>query len=939
MRIWKCMLICSLLYLLTLPVESYTYPEGYTNYIILNLSIMPEIIEYGGKASGFIYLTDVNGKPVLAEDDVRIQLSHSSDIVSIPDEVVIKANDFYTVFEIETKGIGEANITAVSNSTLIHQQNITKSLKIVEANIQYSQENVEDIRVEIESLTGNFIMLTDSELPLLIVIKDSYGRYIPAPHDLQIKLSYSTELITLEYNPYIPKGSSYMIAKVTSYNLSGIAYLTAKIDIDGKEVVTSTSISITSDRASRLEIYVMPPIIGKGFMPIDILIITTDSNGVPVPADRDIIVKVTSSSPSLSKLDENSALSKYIIRKGEYSISIREYGMFTSTGRVSISVSASGMVGTSATLDVVEPLMDNNKKIKERVLKLFMPENIAERGIITGVYQSYAVEYDEDDCPLLQDITIQEGMHVGMVDISSIVDECKNEGYIVHNIDLLDKGGLYPISNVSINRAYVTISNTLVDVVANNVVNNMYGVITIKSNGSNNRGGDVTVTVNLQGVGNATSTLHIVGNRIPDRTITLLHETRSEYHIFVTTVEYGNRPVRTNMQYIVNPIATKLEMEGSSYTMIVIPKDSIRDRRLSIMPIGIDVDDTLAVHVELPNDSFDVKLMFPFTTIVPIKNEYRIGYIQLFKDGMIYTATSDINIKITSSSDNVIINNAIVRKGSSYAQFTLTISNLLREDNVKLSIPDKGIETEINIVLLDLDEPNIIAYSNDINDSIEVRIYTRKGANIVWKDTSNYIEKDDNAIRVDGKGFYARALLKPYRDVQLDIVASIVAPGYRIYNINQSIYEFIPYAERDDNVYGALNLSVKRATLYAGITGYIEVVVNDSHGNPVSMAKVNVYGGDDVEILTNTLYTNDDGIARIFIKTMKDSTLNIDVSKAGYTTLSIQVPITVRVEQENDGTKMDMVQYILMSTSIGGVASILAFILKSRRNNRGGEEE
>ncbi|MEM0480511.1 MAG: hypothetical protein QXR94_03795, partial [Candidatus Nitrosocaldus sp.] len=82
---------------------------------------MPEIIEYGGKASGFIYLTDVNGKPVLAEDDVRIQLSHSPDIVSIPDEVVIKANDFYTVFEIETKGIGEANITAVSNSTLIHQ--------------------------------------------------------------------------------------------------------------------------------------------------------------------------------------------------------------------------------------------------------------------------------------------------------------------------------------------------------------------------------------------------------------------------------------------------------------------------------------------------------------------------------------------------------------------------------------------------------------------------------------------------------------------------------------------------------------------------------------------------------------------------------------------------------------------------------------------------
>lgn len=936
------MLICSLLYLLTLPVESYTYPEqSSTNYIILNLSLMPEIIEYGGKASGFIYLTDVNGKPVLAEDDVRIHLSHSPDIVSIPEEVVIKANDFYTVFEIETKDIGEASITAAIKSTsLMHrEQNITKALEIVDTNIQYSQGDVEDIRVEIESLTGNFIMLTDSELPLLIVIKDNYGRYIPAPHDLQIKLSYSAELITLEYNPYIPKGSSYIIAKVRSYNLSGIAYITAKIDIDGKEIVTSTSISITSDRASRLEIHVMPPLIGKGFIPIDILIITTDSNGVPVPADRDIIVKVTSSSPSLSRLDENSALSKYIIRKGEYSISIREYGMFTSTGRVSISVSASGMVGTSATLDVVEPLMDNNSKIKERVLKLFMPENIAERGIITGVYQSYAVEYDEDDCPRLQDITMQEGMHVGMVDISSVIDECKNEGYIVHNIDLLDQGGLYPISNVSINRAYVTISNALVDVVANNVVNNMYGVITIKGNGSSGRGGDVTVTVNLQGVGNATSTIHVVGNRIPDRTITTLHETPSEYHIFVTTVEYGNRPVRTNMQYIVNPLAIKLDMEGSSYAMIVIPKDSIRDRRLSIMPIGIDVNDTLAAHMELTNDSFDVKLMLPFTTIVPIKNEYRIGYVQLFKDGMIYTASSDINIRITSSSDNVLINNAIVRKGSSYAQFTLTIGNLLREDSVKLSIPDKGIEAEINIVLLDLDEPNIIAYSNNTNDSIEVRIYTRKGANIVWGDTSNYIEKDHSAIRVDGKGFYARALLKPYHDEQLDIVASIVAPGYRIYNINQSIYKFIPYVEEDGNTYGALNLSVKRTTLYAGIAGYIEVVVNDIHGNPVSMAKVNVYGNDDVEILTNTLYTNDDGIARIFIKAMKDSTINMDVSKAGYTTSTMQVPITVTIQQENDGTKIDMVQYILMSTSIGGVASILIFMLRSRRNYRDGEEE
>lgn len=924
------MLVCFIAFMLLPIPKSYT-STGYED-LLINLAIVPDIVERGSVIKGFVYITDREGKPVPAWEDVTVELASNS-LVSLPHSVTIKEGHFYTSFELETRGTGEASVTAVYG-----RQISTDIVKIIDTHNSTHAKG--KLMFEIRSLTSNLHMLTDSELPLILSIKDDAGRYVPAPTDLYVRLSYSTELITVEYNPYIPKDTSFTLLKVRSYNSVGIAYVTAHTDLDGENVVTSTSIYITSDGATRLNVNLLPPIVSKGFTYVDILITLMDANGVPVLADRDIVVKITSDSPALHKLDENSARSKYVIRKGEYSLISREHAIFASTGKVSVSASASGLMGGSATLTIVEPLSENSTKSKEKVLRLFLPESIANGGTMSVVYQPYAIEDDGDDCPRLDKIgTVkEEDRHVGTIDLSSVVEECDAEGYKVHNIDLLEHGEVYPISNGVARGAYVTVNDASLEVVSNNVVHNAYGVITVKGNSRSNE--EVTLSVNMQGAGSTSAKVQIIGSRLPHQTLTALYEDTSSYRLFITVVEYGNRPIMTDMRYIINPLAILVEIKGSSYAEVVLEKGSIGAQGLDIVPIGVDANVALTSRVSLADDIYDdVIITLPFTTLLSINGEYRIGYVQLFKGNTIYTATKDTKIRLASSDDSVLVHDALVRKGSSFGEFTIILTNTSRERNVEITVLDKGRRSiDLSIVEREFDEPDIIAYSN--GDEIEVRLYTMRNAEIVWReiDGYTYIQKDDKVVRADGRGFYAKAVLKPLSEwQQLNVDAMIVAPGYKVYSLNYTVYELLPRAEDGD---GILSISVKTRDLYAGETGYIDVFVSDVMGNPVSATKINIYGSDGVEVLTNTLYTTDDGSARAFIKAVKDSTIYIEASRTGYSSASIQIPLRVTIQEHKyqDTIAVGINHYILIGTSVAGVAAILTFMMKSKRRSYADED-
>ena len=573
--------------------ESYTYMPAKKG-MSLNLSIMPEVVEVGGIITGFVYLTDMNGRPVITDDDVTVEILSDSDLLLLPDNAIIPRGEFYTTFEAKTTDVGEVRIKVRPTSTdgYYMQESLTRVVRIVDPMLHSGSNDSkpESIRLELSSLTGNLSMLTRSELPLLLSVRDDAGRAISMQDYTPVRLSYSAELITLEYREIIPKGSSYTLVKVRSYELTGIAYVTASMNIEGKELVTSITINITSDRATALKIHILPPIVSKGFTPIDLLVTLVDSNGVPVVADRDVIINATSTSPSLFISDGN----KYIIKKGEHSLSIREYAVLTSTGLINISVSAPGLIGDSATLTVIEPLNNNSSKSNTRVLRLFLPEYVADNSTIDGVYQLYAVETDDDDCPRLKDISIDEGRHVGTIDLSSVIEACRSEGYNVHNIDLLKQGELYPIADGVRDKAYVTTSDASAEIISNVIVHNAYGVITVKGNGY----GEATITVNMHGASSTSSIIYVIGNRLPYRTIATSYEDLLGYHLFVTIVEYGGRPLITDMRYMVNPLGIILDVKGSSYADVVLSdKNSLK--RLDIVPIGVNADSRLATYIDV----------------------------------------------------------------------------------------------------------------------------------------------------------------------------------------------------------------------------------------------------------------------------------------------------------------------------------------------------
>lgn len=949
------MLLCSLIYILANQPESYTLLTA--KGVILNLSVMPEIVEVGGTITGFVYLTDINGRPVIADDDVTIEIL-SDGLLLLSDNATIARGEFYTSFEAKTITTGEARIKVrLLTSIEGHiQESLTKVVKVV-GPLLYSSDTShsssvsdtqpEGIRLELSPLTGDSSMLTHSELPLLLSVRDKTGRAISMHDDTSIRLSYSAELITLEYRPIIPKGSSYTLVKVRSYELTGIAYVRASMNMEKKELVTSIAINITSDRATSLKIYILPPIVSKGFMPIDLLITLVDSNGVPVVADKDFTINITTTSPSLFISKGN-----YTIKKGEHSLSIREYAVFTSTGTINVSVSAPGLIGDSTTLTVVEPLYNNSPKSNTRVLKLFLPEHVASNSTTAGVYQLYAVEIDDDDCPRLDDISVDEERHVGTIDLSSIIDACRSEGYTVHNIDLLKQGELYPIADGIRDRAYVTTSSVSAEIISNVTVNNVYGMIAAKGNGY----GDVTITANIHGASSTSSVLHVIDKRLPYRTIATLHKDFTDYHLFVTIVEYGGRPVITDMKYIVNPLGIILDVKGSSYVDVKL-RDSDNNnninslRRLDIVPIGVNVDSRLATYVDTnldPNSAdngnrIKPKIMLPFTTIVPVKDEYKIGYVQLFKENsMIYPVTEDVVIKLVSSSNNISVSDAIVRKGSSYAQFTITLNNIMSEESIKISVVDdyssEVASVSFDVILLEFEEPYIVAY--DKGESIEIRMYAKKDTSVVWGNTNNnytYLHKDSRVTRVDENGFYASAVVRDVlKDQPIYINALLYARGYKPYPVEQLVNELLPYKDAGDH----LSISVRGSTIYAGDIGFIDVIVSDVNGNTVSAVKVDVYGGDGVEVLTNNVYTNDDGIARIFLRAVKDSTIYIDADKVGYIKASIEVPIsTVKKQSDNSNTIMDMTNYMFIGTSVGGIASILIFLWKRKARVVNEEED
>ncbi len=935
-------LLIAILTLAILPVDHITI-DGLQaiNYAKIDLVILPSTVHINdGIAYGFVVLRGFNNEYIIADKDINIDINVSNDkIASTPSNIIINAGEYYAQFPIYIHSSGEA-IISVSYGNL----SASKSIRV------FDNTTDQEIMLSITSVSDK--MLINSELLVFISLRDSHGRTIIADKDITLNISYPKELIVTDDNVVIRKGYSHTTLIVRSYEHTGIAYVVATTNIDGKEIRVSKTIVIESNKPERLKIHVFPPVLEEGLRSINILITLLDSNDRPVRADKDIIINIASSDASLSILDEKSKRGLFVIKKGESSYYITENSVYFSTPKkITISASAYGLKGDSFTILIVEPLDYNNKKVDELKLKLFAPQTISANSKFILTYKAYTVEDDSDDCPYY--VEYHNSITSDSNGLDDIIDRCKAEGFNPHPIDLLNDGEEYPVHKAIDAGVSATTNDDALRITRNTVsYDRSYGIIELQSYNGNR---DVIVTVNVQGVGIADTSIEIIDDRYPVTTKGLIytHDTNNA-SIYLVVYDYNDRPIIVNnMIYIINPLGIKVNIEESSFATISIAKNILHKYpSLEIIAVGKGASDSLSttINTSIIADNYgeiSISMLFPFSDFIPIR-PILTGVVQIINDDSYpLTLNEDITLSLSSSSD--IINVPIdvtIKKGRSYEYFNIEIIKNKESDiNIRAEYNDHNAETYLRITLLE-GSYKVRMYKNT-NSDIEIRIYTQKDAYIIYRndlnDTPYIIHSDSIANNRDVNGdYYGRVILKGIGE-PLELRFLIQKYGYNDingsvivdpYDMNQYYHDEKYSSNSGDN--DILTASFRLPQIvYANEINYLDIIINNINGYAVDSVKIESRSSD-LEILNNNVYTNSDGSARIFFKPLRDGqiTLNITISKTGYRSESYPLTLDVSIRKDEQGSPF---QYYILIGAVASIASLFAILFINKKNIK--EEE
>jgi len=910
------------------------------NYTKIDLVILPSTVHVNdGIVYGFVALRGFNNEYIVADKDINIDISVSNDkIVSTPSSTIINAGEYYAQFPIYIHSSGEA-IISVSHGNL----SARKSIMVVDDTIN------QEIILSMTSVSDK--MLINSELLMFISLMDNNGEPIIADKDIPINISYPSELIVTDDNLVIRKGESHTSLIVRSYEHTGIAYIIATAHINDKEIKVSKTILIESDKPERLKIHVFPPVLEQGLRSISILIILLDSNNRPVKADKDIIINITSSDPSLSILNEESKKNSFIIKKGESSYYMTKNNIyFSAPKKIIVSASAYGLEGDSAVISIVEQLDYNNKKVDELRLKLFAPSTISANSKFIIIYKAYTVEDDSDDCPYYIEYYNSTNNSNSLDDI---INRCKVEGFNPHPIDLLNNGEEYPVDKAIDTAAFVTTTDDALRITRNIVsYDRSYGVIELESYSGNR---NVIITVNAQGIGIASTSIEIIDNRYPATTKGLIYADSDDYSIYLIVYDYNNRPIVVNdMIYIINPLGIIVHVEENSFAKISIAKNILHKYpSLEAIAVGKDVEYSLSTTIDTNmatnnHSKIRINMLLPFDYFIPI-TPILTGVIQISNDDSYpLTLNEDTILSLSSSSDIINIPTTVtIKQGRSYEYFNIEIIKNKESDiNIKAEYNDYNTEADIRIALLE-GSYNVRMYKTTDND-IEIRIYTQKDAYIIynndWSNNAPYIiHKDSIANNRDANGdYYAKLVLKDINE-PLELRFLIQKYGYNDingsaiidpYNITQYYYntEYSDNSDSNDRLVASFKLP---QTIYANEINYLDIIINNMNGHAVDSVKIELKSSD-LEVLNNNVYTNSDGSARVFFKPLHDGqvTLNITISKYGYRNESY--PLTLYASMLIDEQRSSSQYYILIG-AVGSIAALFTILFMNKKNIK--EEE
>src|SRR3989344_9592594 len=589
--------------------------------IFIRMELSPSVVEAvtAEHSIGYVQVVDSEGSPVLAPEDLAIELTSSDpSITSVPSEVIISVNTDYVNFPIHvTDREGISDIIASFQG-----QELTKQFRVGGIKVDVPL----NVDLELNLPTSN--MHVGSVMPVSVFLNNS-GTILQAPKDIKVRFEYDRSLLQMQNDEVtIKQGNYYATTNIRTLDKTGTAFI--KTITDEPPLETIESITISSALPKKLKVDVYPDAVIQNFdREIDIFVSLLDENDNPVKAEENVPLEIFSNLLLLDdEFDKKFKNVKPVIKKGEWGFYYKvENILFQELGRRNfVGVSSSGYGQAQGGFIVLEELDETSVLAENKTLGLYWPSTMPPNSIGIIVYQLNALKGDADDQDAI-DVLIK----TGALSTHPFADD---ENY--------EEGDLYPVKSIyedlsfdALKARVDTTDERILKVINSGEMSGKrtYGTAIIQSG----KDGTVEISASIKGLASATgqdtpseeslatistptkdetstsNTITVLDPKIPHESlifspagkdrIVFNNEGLTDFYLIL--LDAAKRPASSHSQiaFSVTPINELIEIPSQSNNINIKAKSSSFARELetgkSIIqasPVGIDINENLGIQ-------------------------------------------------------------------------------------------------------------------------------------------------------------------------------------------------------------------------------------------------------------------------------------------------------------------------------------------------------
>jgi len=849
--------------------------EALSEYSI-KLSISPAHLESGVAEHpvGYVYVLSKHGVPITSSNDVPISLSSDDpSIVSVPNKIILKANEEFASFPVTTsEKSGSTTITA----------NLDGKITFQKVDVGTDETYLpDDLILELNLPTTN--MHVNSEMPFTVFLKTDDGVIVRAPNDIDILLDYDELLATTNSQILtIQKGEYYTWGTISAHEKVGNTFIRAIHEDSGLDVAKSIQISSTLPTSLKLSIFpkLIPAEVDRT---LDIFVSVVDSDGNPTKTPNDIPLDFFSSEqyPIGENLDELSQkVEKPMIKKDQFGYLLQEKFSLHNllANDILIGVSSEGYgtatdtfrtMGESIELDRGNPNDFNfDDKEYDTTVNVFGLDKIPSNATAFFTYQLSMIEEDGDDDGIRPDgieIKIHPSCFQEDDDDSSDSDsdeithntELDSDEIILYSIDCLEDDELFPIqsnenqySDGYVQKINVISSDDQIATIENGgkiTSSYSYGTSTISTG---QKTGPVKISSSINGVGTGSFVTTVI-NTLEQKEVRLFSPTGNDniifdrdgfFDMFVMALDAKDRPkiLKDTGKYLVTPTNGLVEIKkGSAFSFTQLRSDSFDISEsetkivLTVEPIGENANLDLE-----GNTNFNTHPTSQIQILLPVEkmnanHQQNIGIIQLVDlQGNPVIPKFDVKSKIVSSKDSVaqIIDDAIIPAGSSYAPFQIKTTGSV--GNAVITASAKGVNGTSMYIASASSQSQLKIFTGGldseipVDEPIEFKLFVDddnadsvSGASIKINANSEDALITPNVVRTgsDGSAIVSLTALKG-PDISFEIIAT--AEGYA-----EGKDSFTVNVDAPEPILGSVDLELPEWIIYIVIGGILMVGV------------------------------------------------------------------------------------------------------------------